>query len=94
MPCFLALLAVFFPRIVIVLLMLFTTYFRDPYQTIIWPILGLIFLPFTTLVYAFAYHGSGGHISGIYLVIVVLAVLMDLGAWGGGGATTRRRRWR
>lgn len=52
--------------------------------------LGFFFLPYTTLAYAWAIN-SAGSVQGIYLVVVVLAVLLDLGTLGGGGATTRTR---
>ena len=83
MPCLIALLALLAPRFVIILLLIFSTYMSSAYQTILWPVLGFIFMPFTTLAYAFAIN-SNGSVSGLYLVVVVIAVLLDLGALGGG----------
>ncbi|MDP6601139.1 MAG: hypothetical protein QGH76_02450 [Phycisphaerales bacterium] len=86
MPCCLvALLALLFPRVILVL-----TWFLNPafinnaYGTWILPLLGLIFLPMTTLAYAWAvtFEGGAGSIGGI--IIIVLAVLYDLGSGGGG----------
>lgn len=91
MPCLLALLAVFFPRIVIVLVFVFSRYLQSAYETLLWPVLGFIFMPFTTLAYAFAVNSTNGNVNGMYLAVVVIAVLMDLGSWSG-GATARRRR--
>lgn len=91
MPCLLAILAAFFPRLVIILLALFTSYLERAYDTFIIPLLGFLFLPFTTLAYAWAIN-TNGSVSGLYLVIVVIAVLLDLGSYGGGGSTYRRRR--
>lgn len=91
MPCLAALLAFFFPRLVILILAIFTTYMSQAYQTLLWPVLGFFFLPYTTLAYAWAIN-SAGSVQGIYLVVVVLAVLLDLGTIGGGGATSRRQR--
>lgn len=88
MPCLMALIAVFFPRVVIVLVFLFSDYLGRAYETALWPILGFIFLPFTTLAYAWAIN-SAGALTGIHLFIFVIAVLMDLGSWSG-GATARR----
>lgn len=82
MPCLLALLALIAPRLVIVLLVIFSTYMSSAYQTILWPVLGFIFMPFTTLAYAFAIN-SHGSVSGLYLALVVIAVLFDLGSLGG-----------
>lgn len=90
MPCLLALLAAFFPRFVIVLLVIFSDYIGNAYQTVLWPLLGFFFFPFTTLAYAFAIN-SNGSVSGFYLVLVIIAVFMDLGATGGAEASRRKR---
>lgn len=89
MPCLLAIIALFFPRIVILLLALFTTYMSSAYNTLLWPLLGFFFMPFTTLAYAWAIN-SNGSVAGIYLFVVVLAVLFDLGAFGNGAYSGRR----
>ena len=90
MPCLLAVMAVFVPRVVIVLVFLFSDYLARAYETALWPLLGFVFMPLTTLTYAFAVN-SHGSVTGIYLVFVVAAVLIDLGSLGGGGESYRRR---
>ena len=90
MPCFLGCLAIFFPRVVLVLIWLFSDYLQHAYQTRLWPFLGFLFMPVTTLAYALAINGDG-RLDGIYLVIFVVAVLIDLGLIGGGAHSTRRR---
>src|ERR1039457_3393187 len=52
MPCLLVLLILAFPRIVLVVMYLTSTYLQRAYQDLIIPILGFFFLPLTTLVYA------------------------------------------
>lgn len=89
MPCLLALLAFFAPRVVIVLLVLFGDYIGRAYQTTLWPLLGFIFMPYTTLAYAWAIN-SAGSVSGVYLFVVILAVLVDLGVIGGSGKSVAR----
>ena len=50
MPCCLILLlALLGPRVAIVLMALFTSYFERPFDGLLVPILGFFFLPFTTL---------------------------------------------
>lgn len=93
MPCLLAIIAAFFPRIVLLMLAFFTTYLDRAYETFLWPLLGFLFLPFTTLAYAWAIN-TNQSVTGIYLVIVIIAVLLDLSAYGGGGARYRLRRRR
>ncbi|MBX3359717.1 MAG: hypothetical protein KF745_14955 [Phycisphaeraceae bacterium] len=87
MPCLLGLLAYFFPRVVIILIFLTSNYLAKAYQTVLWPVLGFLFMPLTTLAYAFGMNSNGG-ISGLYLVLVVLAVLIDLGILGHGAQRT------
>ena len=91
MPCLLALLALIFPRFVLVLVWIFSDYLGRAYETWIWPLLGFFFMPMTTLAYAWAMNSNNRSVSGIYLVVVILAVLVDLGMLGGGEASRRRR---
>jgi hypothetical protein len=90
MPCLLALIALAAPRAVIVLLVIFTDYIGRAYDSLIIPFLGFLFLPTTTLAYAFGINTRGA-IDGIYLVLVIAAVLLDLGVIGG---TPKSRVWR
>ncbi len=89
MPCLLALLAVAFPRVAIVLLWLFTTFFNVLQTNILVPILGFLFLPLTLIVYTFLLRTYGGHLGTTQLVFLFIAVVVDLGLVGGG--TMRRR---
>jgi hypothetical protein len=91
MPCLVVLLAFFFPRVVIAVLALFTHYMSSAYHTLLWPLLGFFFLPYTTLAYAWAIN-SHGSVDGLHLVVVIIAVLVDLGVVGG-GAKARRARY-
>ena len=91
MPCLLGILAFFFPRFVIILLVIFGSYIGDAYQTTIWPLLGFFFAPFTTLSYALAINENGS-VSGIYLVLVIITALMDLGVIGEGARKRDRIR--
>lgn len=91
MPCLLALIAFFFPRLAIILIAIFSDYLgRAFHGEWLWPVLGFFFMPFTTLAYAFGVNHGGG-IGGIYLVLVIIAVLMDVGVIGGGAAGRKRR---
>jgi hypothetical protein len=83
MGCILAAIALFFPRIVILLVYVFSDYLEMAYQTWIWPVLGFLFLPLTTLAYAFAWHQGDGDLTGLGIAAIVVAVLIDLGLLGG-----------
>ena len=90
MPCFLVLIAFFFPRLVLILLALFSNYLANAYNNLLVPLLGFFFLPYTTLAYAWAKNSHGG-VDGIYLIVVIIAVLVDLGVLGGGAKARRSR---
>lgn len=93
MPILLGCLALFFPRFVIVLLAIFGDYLSRAFHgEWWWPLLGFFFLPCTTLAYALAMNQGGG-VRGLYLVLVVVGVLLDLGVIGG-NARARRTRTR
>ena len=92
MPCLLGCLALSIPRVVIVLVFLFSDFLGRAYETALWPILGFFFLPLTTLAYAAAMSWNHGSVSGVYFFMVLLAALMDLGVVGGGGWHRYRQR--
>lgn len=79
-----------FPRVVLVLMFLFSTYIQRAYHDLLIPILGFIFLPITTIVYAWLVN-SHLPIEGINLIFLVLAVVIDVGGLGGGEVHRRRR---
>ena len=87
--CLIAILAVFTPRLALFIVWVWTPYVTRAFHGgFIWPFLGLLFLPFTTLIYSFAYApGVGVH--GWGWVWVVLAFILDL-AWHAGGASKAR----
>jgi hypothetical protein len=90
MPCLIGCLALSMPRLALFLVWAFSDYLRDPYQTFLWPLLGFFFMPLTTLAYAWAWHYGDGSVNGLGLVVVVLAVLSDLGLLGTGESSRRR----
>jgi hypothetical protein len=88
MPCLVGCIALGAPRVAMVLVVVFSDYIGTAYATTLWPLLGFFFMPLTTLAYAWAIH-SGGDVSGGRLVVVVLAVLLDLGLIGSGSRARR-----
>lgn len=79
-----------FPRITLALLFFFTTYLQRAYHGLLIPLLGFLFLPLTTLAYAWMMN-NGQRVAGVNLIILVVAVLIDLGGLGGGERHRRRR---
>jgi hypothetical protein len=84
MPCLFALLAIAFPRVAIVLLWLFTTFFSGVYTNIVIPVLGFLFLPLTLIVYTYLQKAHHGVMGTQELVFIFVAVILDLGLLGGG----------
>jgi hypothetical protein len=90
MPCLLVFFAILFPRAVMIAIAIFTHWFTAAFDTVLWPILGFLFLPYTTLAYMAAMLNNNRNVNGGWLVLVVIAVLVDLG--GQGGSARRRRK--
>jgi hypothetical protein len=90
MPCLLFLVVLLFPRVVLVLMFLFSNYLQRAYHELLIPILGFLFLPLTTITYAWLMN-SHLPLSGVYMIILIVAVIVDIGGWGGG--EYHRRRW-
>lgn len=83
MPC-LIVIGLFLPRVALALIWLLTNWFAAAYETWLWPILGFFFMPYTTLAYMGAMLNNNKMVNGLWLVVVVIAVLADLGFIGGG----------
>jgi hypothetical protein len=90
MPCLLAILALVFPRVVLAVLFFTSGYLERAVHSTLLLLAGFLFLPLTTLVYAWAINAAGA-VQGVYLVALIIAILFDLGALGGGEASRRRR---
>jgi hypothetical protein len=82
-PCLLLILVLAFPRIVLALLFFLTNYLDRAYTGILIPLLGFIFVPLTTLVYAWMVNNNRP-LDMVNLIILILAVVIDLGGVGGG----------
>ncbi|MDP8989339.1 MAG: hypothetical protein M3N41_04570 [Acidobacteriota bacterium] len=91
MPCFLLFIVLLFPRLSLLLLWLFSTYLQRAFHGgLLLPVLGFFFLPLTALVYAWEYN-SGMPTTGINLIWLLIAVIVDLGGLGGGAHRQSRR---
>lgn len=90
MPCLLGILVLAFPRIGIVLLYLLTDFFRGVYDTVLVPVLGFIFMPVTLVAYTWLTK-SNQPVDAFYLVVMFVAVIVDLGFFGGGHKVRNRK---
>jgi hypothetical protein len=89
-PCLLLILVLAFPRIVLALLFFLSNYLDRAYHGLLIPLLGFIFVPLTTLAYAWMLNNHRP-LDTVNLAILVIAVVIDLGGVGGGW--NRRSRY-
>lgn len=89
MGCIITALAAIVPRVLVL-----AGWFNDQaawngsFGSPIWLLLGWIFVPWTTFFFAlFAPTGFGG----LSIVVLILAVLVDVGTWGGGLFGNRKK---
>ena len=89
MCCMLTALLMAGPRLaVIVWWLVNTSYVNNAFNNLIWPILGIIFAPWTTLAYIIFYPSG---ITGLDWLWMGIAILVDLGSYAGGGWGNRDR---
>ena len=90
MCCFLTVLLLIGPRAALLYLWIFTNMVSRAFDTFLLPLLGFIFLPFTTLMYVIVYRPDVG-VTGFGWLLVIVGFLIDIGAHGGGAYRHRDR---
>ncbi len=89
--CIFALGAAAFPRLALLFVWLFTSLVRTAFHGgFLLPLLGIIFLPFTTLIYVLVYNPVFG-VTGWGWFWVILGFLIDLGSYSSSAYTNRDR---
>jgi hypothetical protein len=87
MGCLFALIAVLSPRLGLLLLWLFTSYVDLAFAGWFLPLVGLLFMPWTTLLYVLVDVAPGPiHVAG--WILVIIGVFLDLNSY----AQASRRR--
>lgn len=90
MPCLLVVLALALPRGLIVGLWLLTDWFDGLFDTLLWPVVGFIFLPTTLLWYTAVQHWYGGDWGVWQVVGLVVALVIDTSPANGSRARGAR----
>lgn len=89
MCCFFTILMLLGPRVAVAIWWFIRpVYYMTVFNTWIWPLLGLIFLPWVTLMYLIV---APGGITGLDWLWLGIALMTDLGTYGGGGYGNRNR---
>jgi hypothetical protein len=91
MGCFIAIIALMLPRVALVLVFLLTPWLAVAFDHWLWPLLGLVFAPYTTLAWTATALNTGGDITLGWGILLAVAALADVGHWGGGYKSHRRR---
>ena len=78
--CLLAFAAALAPRVVLILAWIFSNRWDLVWNTWIWPLLGIIFLPYTTIMYLLVWSSTG--IQGWDWMWIILGVILDVMKWG------------
>jgi hypothetical protein len=78
MPCLVVILALATPRLVIAVLWFFTNWFKGLFDTLLWPILGFIFLPTSFLWFTAVQRWFGGEWTLWPIVGLVVALMIDV----------------
>ena len=78
MPLLFAILALFTPRLIVVLLWFTTHWFQGLFPSLLWPIVGFLFMPTTLLWYSAVLVWFNGQWTLWPVVGIVLAIMIDL----------------
>ncbi|MEA3337761.1 MAG: hypothetical protein U9R25_17840 [Chloroflexota bacterium] len=78
--CLLAMGAAIAPRLVLIIMAIFGDRMSLAFDSWIWPVLGWIFLPYTTIMYILVWTPLGG-VSGWDWIWVGLGLILDLMKW-------------
>lgn len=90
MGCILIAIALAVPRVVMVIAFLTTDWFQRAFQAPLWPLLGFVFMPYSTLAYVAAMLSNNHALTDGWLAIFIVAIIVDVSHWGGGGQTYRQ----
>jgi len=78
MPFLLAVLALLIPRMAVAALWFFSNWFDGLFLSLLWPVVGFVFLPTTLLWYSVVHHWFGGAWTLWPVVGIVAALVIDV----------------
>jgi hypothetical protein len=82
MGCIFLLIALISPRLAFLILWIATNLVDRAFDSVLVPLLGIVFFPITTLVYVLVY-APVTEVSGLGWVLVGIAFLLDISSYGG-----------
>lgn len=79
MGCLLPIVSLFMPRGMLFFIWILTDWLSRAYTTSIWPFLGFVFMPYTTLAYMGAMLNNNRTLGGWWMFLFIIAIIVDLG---------------
>ncbi len=75
--CLVTFFGVAMPRIIMTIIFFVTNWFENSYTTKIWPILGFIFCPYTSLAYMTIMLNNDHRLEGSWVLLLILGIILD-----------------
>ena len=75
------------PRLILFLLFIITDYLGQAFDHVFWPLMGFLFMPWTTLWCAYVYNS--GDFTVWRILVLIICIFSDIG--GSGNATSKNR---
>lgn len=94
MGCIISIIGIITPRLLMILIFIFSRWFERAYDSALWPVLGFFFMPYTTLAHMAAMLNNNHTLSGWWMFLFIVAIIVDVSNWGGSGHTVRVYRTR
>ena len=88
--CLTVLFLVLGPRLFLFAVWILTNWY-NAFDSRLVAFLGWLFLPYTSMAWMFVYFNNQGRVEGGYLVLLILAVLFDIGVFGSGHRTWKKK---
>lgn len=92
MGCIYIIIALAVPRVLMFIAFLMTDWFGRAFETRLWPVVGFVFMPYSTLAYMASMLNNHHALTGGWLALFVAAIVVDASHWGGGHAYRRKSR--
>jgi len=78
MGCMIALFLFLSPRLLMFAIFVFTNWFSQSFSSCFSPVLGFLFLPYTSLAYMWAMIQTNSAISGFWIITILFAFIIDV----------------
>ena len=88
--CLVVLMMLLGPRVFLVFVWLLTNWYAA-FDSRVVAFVGWIFLPYTSLAWMYIFFNNAGQLQVGYLVVLILAVLLDIGLFSGGHQAMKKK---